>query len=58
MIRDFYETHLSWSGGVGLRSWSVFLLKVSGSILPSINLDGLVYVRLCKQSYELHTLSM
>ena len=37
------QTHLGWSGGIGLRLRSVFLLNVSCSILPGVNLDGLIY---------------
>jgi len=35
-------THLSWPSGIGLGSGSVLLLKVSGLILSSANLRGLV----------------
>ena len=34
--------HLGWSGGVDLGPWSMLLLKVSDSLLPSANLGGLV----------------
>lgn len=36
------STHFGWLGGIGLRSGSVLLLKVSGSILSDVNLGGLL----------------
>jgi len=36
------KTHLGWPGGIGLGPGSVLLLKVSGSILPGANLNGLI----------------
>jgi hypothetical protein len=36
------KTHLDWPGGIDLWSGSVLLLEVSGSILSSANLGGLV----------------
>jgi len=37
-------THLGWPSGIGLKLGNVLLLKVSGSILSSANLRGLVYL--------------
>jgi hypothetical protein len=33
---------LGWPSGIDLRSGSVLLLEVSGSILSSVNLSGLI----------------
>jgi len=37
-----FITHLGWPSGIGLGLGSVLLLEVSGLILSSANLGGLV----------------
>jgi hypothetical protein len=37
-----YIRHFGWPSGIGLGSGSVILLEVSGSIIPSVNLGGLI----------------
>jgi len=39
---NVHLTHLGWPGGIDLRSGSVLLLKVSGSILLGVNFGGLL----------------
>lgn len=41
--KDVYkQTHLGCSGGIGLGLVSMFLFEVSGSIIFSVNSNGLI----------------
>jgi len=41
-IKRCNKTHLGWPNGIGLEPWSVLLLEVRGSIVPSTNLGGII----------------